>query len=63
MNMLSAWKEIGNETFIKLENGTQVNMMLEAVLCPIKKKQTERARGIQVQFRDYTDKPVTIKGL
>lgn len=52
----------GNETFIKLDNGTQASMILEAVLCPIKKN-TEKARDIQVKFRDYTQKPVTIKGL
>lgn len=35
----------GNETLIKLDNGIQVSMMLETVLCPIKtklNKQTKR---------------------
>lgn len=34
-----------NETFIKLDNGTQVSTMLEVVLCAIKKTQ-QREQGI-----------------
>lgn len=48
---------------MKLDNGTQVSVMLEAVWYAIKKTNNQKAKGIKVKFRDYADKPFTINGL
>jgi len=62
MNMLPAWKEMKHLWSWTMAHKwawrqEQADMQLK------KNNNNQRAKGIKVIFRDYTDKPFTINGL